>query len=362
MVQAENAVRRWPWLLDPLVRAFAISLALHLVVLSTLEVGSRFDLWRYTPLVALARALGLVPDHVPTPLEEVKEAMAKRARENPDLPMVFVDVDPAQATPEPPKKTDYFSPVNSLAGNPDTSRDTGVPKLDGTQDKVLKTKDTLSRDPMVILPPPAPAPTAQVEPEPEPPEPNPPPPPKPAPKPAAPPGDLVMAKPGPNPVPEPPSDAGSEVSQPPKSERPRTLAAARAQQQAPGNQGALVGNKFKQEGGVKRFSVEASLDVRGVPYGSYYSRFVAAVQQCWHGLLEQQRYSLDRLGKVVLSFRLTYDGRITDLKVVESNVGDIYTMLCELAITKPAPYDKWPSDMRRMVGANHHDVQFTFYY
>jgi len=31
-------------------------------------------------------------------------------------------------------------------------------------------------------------------------------------------------------------------------------------------------------------------------------------------------------------------------------------------VLDPAPYGVWPSDMRRMVGANFRDVTFTFYY
>lgn len=96
--------------------------------------------------------------------------------------------------------------------------------------------------------------------------------------------------------------------------------------------------------------------------GSYDAKFIAAVQQCWFALLEEQRYSLDRVGKVVLDFRLTPDGRITDMKVAQSDVGEIYTTICELAITKPAPYEKWPNDVRKLVGGNFRDVRFTFYY
>jgi hypothetical protein len=143
--------------------------------------------------------------------------------------------------------------------------------------------------------------------------------------------------------------------------RPRTLAAAQAMKPL-NEQSALAGARMRQDGGVKRFSVQSSLDVRASPFGAYDAKFVSAVQQCWYGLLDEQRYSLDRLGKVVVDFHLTSDGRITEMKLVESNVGDIYGTLCQLAISKPAPYEKWPPDMRRMVGNNFREVRFTFYY
>jgi hypothetical protein len=331
-------------------------LAFHLFLFSFLEVGSRFNLWQFSPLVVVARMLRNVAK-LPAALGDAERKESQKPDEAPELPLIFVDVDPSQATAEAPEKTPLFSAFNSLAANPDTSRDTAMPKFDGTQDKVLKTKDT-----------PIPAPASQPPappPQPAPPEPAelkaPRPTLPPQPQSGPPPGDLAMAKPALTPAPStaPPRDEPAAPT--PEHVRPRTLAQARAQQQL-SNQSALMGDKMKLDGGMKRFSVESSLDVRSTPYGTYYAKFVAAVQQCWFGLLDEQRYSLDRVGKVVLTFKLAQDGRITDTKVEESNVGDIYTMLCQLAVTKPAPYDKWPSDMRRMIGANQIDVRFTFYY
>jgi len=348
----------WGWTMHPLVRAFAISLVFHLCLFSFLEAGNRFNLWQFSPVAILARALGDVVK-LPTALADAQRKEPKKPDEAPELPLVFVDVDPSQAAPEAPEKTPFFSAFDSLAGNPDTSRDTLVPKFEGTQDKVLKTKDTPIPTP--VSPPPAPPPQAAP---PEPPRPVPAEPPRPAPPPqpqsGPPPGELAMAKPSLTPGPAVPP-LREQAAAPLEHVRPRTLAQAGAQQQ-PSNQSALMGDKMKQDGGVKRFSVESSLNVRATPYGNYYAKFVAAVQQCWYGLLDEQRYSLDKVGKVVLTFKLTPDGRVTDTKVEESNVGDIYTMLCQLAVTKPAPYDKWPPEMRRMIGANQIDVRFTFYY
>jgi hypothetical protein len=78
-------------------------------------------------------------------------------------------------------------------------------------------------------------------------------------------------------------------------------------------------------------------------------------------LLDKYNYTFDRSGKVVVQFRLNYDGRITDMKLVESSVGEVHALICQRAVLEPAPYERWPSDLRRMVG-NSRDVQFTFYY
>ena len=85
------------------------------------------------------------------------------------------------------------------------------------------------------------------------------------------------------------------------------------------------------------------------------------MQQRWYDLLDSSQFA-QRSGKVVLEFRLTYDGRITDLKVSDNEVGEILSLLCQRAIMDPAPYARWPDDMRRMIGANYREVTFTFFY
>lgn len=355
------------------MRAFAISVVVHLLLFWTVELGYRYDLWRFSPLALLAK--WLQPELKAQPLNPAlaKERPAELKVE--EVPVVFVDVDPAQQSDEAPKDTKYYSAINSVAANRDTTKDADQPKLEGTQNLVLKTKDSdrakpaqpTPKAPVVAQPlktgveqkPTRPKDVAKIGPMPEET-----PKPQTEARPELKPGDLAMAKPGPEmkPVPQPMAPSLPEpAKEQPERVRPRTIAAARAMLDNNPNS-ALVGQKMAQEGGVKRFRVESSLEVRASPLGNYDARFVAAVQQCWYALLEEQRYSLDRLGKVVLDFRLTEDGRITDMRVVEENVGDIWTTICQLAITKPSPYEKWPADVRRMVGTNYRDVRFTFYY
>ena len=88
---------------------------------------------------------------------------------------------------------------------------------------------------------------------------------------------------------------------------------------------------------------------------------IAAVQQRWYDLLDSTRFA-QRSGKVILEFRLFYDGRITDIKVDGNEVGEMLGLLCQRAIIDPSPFPQWPSDMRRAIGKNYRDVQFTFYY
>jgi hypothetical protein len=162
-------------------------------------------------------------------------------------------------------------------------------------------------------------------------------------RPAETPGDLALRKP----------DTSEGTENAARRERPRTLAAARAQRN-------LAGEKTLQDGGVKNRG-RISLDVKGSPFGTYDAAFIAAVQQRWYDLLETTPY-VQRSGKVVLEFRLNHDGRITDMQMADNEVGDILGIVCQRAVMDPAPFGKWPDDMRRMIGNTYREVTFTFYY
>jgi hypothetical protein len=113
---------------------------------------------------------------------------------------------------------------------------------------------------------------------------------------------------------------------------------------------------------VKRLSLVSSLDVKATPFGQYDAAFIAAVQRCWYQLIDEHGYGRASSGHVVLTFRLKFDGKISNMKVVESTVGDLLALVCVRAIEKPSPYAPWPSDLRRMQPGDYREVQFTFYY
>jgi hypothetical protein len=254
------------------------------------------------------------------------------------VPLVFVEVTPEAATPEPPKDAKYYSSHNSKAANPDTQVDTDTPKISGEQEHVPKTEDSSRKfSPLQPSPPKEQQPVAKED--------------KPSEqaKPKPPVGDLAMAKPTPALRP----DTGTA-----EQTRPRTLTEAKMRQQ---QNNPIPGQKMKQEGGVHRSLQISSLDAKETPFGAYDEAFIAAVQQRWYDLLDSRQFALDRTGKVVLQFRLTYDGRITDMHIAETAVGETLAYVCELAVTDPAPYEKWPSDMRREAGDSR-NIQFTFYY
>jgi hypothetical protein len=105
------------------------------------------------------------------------------------------------------------------------------------------------------------------------------------------------------------------------------------------------------------------VDTRVSAMGEYDYLFIRTVEQHWYQLLDtQNQYLFDRQGRVVITFRLHYDGRVTNVEVESSNVGDILGLLCQKAIMDPAPFQKWTAAMRREIPGEYRDVKFTFYY
>jgi outer membrane biosynthesis protein TonB len=333
--------------------AFAISLAFHLLVYGTYHTGKKYHLWQNLHLPTWV--------HAPKFLTElIKPKFNPPPLRRQEVPLVFVNVSPAQATPEPPKDAKYYSDKNSLAANPEPDKITDTPKIDGKHPEIVKTEDAPRQKFTPLQPSPPPEPPKETQPPPpQPPkETTPPPlePPKVAqaeakPKPAYTPGDLTLAKPSPT-----PSPTVGDANQP-KPQRPRTVNQALAQLQ----QSQLPGEKMKQDGGVNRRHELASLDTRATPFGAYDAALVRAISDRWYTLLDERDYASDSRGKVVLQFRLHYDGRVTDVNMAENTAGQVLGLLCQKAVQDPAPFAAWPSDMRRTLG-DIRNIQFTFYY
>jgi hypothetical protein len=245
---------------------------------------------------------------------------------------MFVDVSDAQATSEVPKDTPFYSDKNSIAANPESEQDTDLPKITGTQTQVIRTEDVQRNNFDKLMP--------------DPPKPDPEPAPEARPKPVSAPGDLTLAKPDPNPRPDP-----GEAER----TRPRTIAEAMARNR-------LVGQKMKQDDGSKKLRIEPSFDTKATPFGVYDRAFIDAVQSRWYDLLDNMSYDGYRRGMVVLQFHLNYDGRITDMEVLENTVTGTLSLLCEKAVSDPSPFDKWSREMRLMVGKDFREIKFTFHY
>ena len=310
-----------------LVWALGISLALHLGVYGAYRLGKKFNVWQNLHWPAWMQRAKIF---APAPKPPAQPPMSQEA------PLMFVDVSPQQATPEAPRNAKFYAAKNSKAANPDPTPDTDVPQIAGKQTEVVKVEDT-KRVKFDKLQPDFAALAREREAE------------QSKPKPTQAPGDLVLAKPD---VTLRQDDGFTEHS------RPRTIKEALMRQ----NRTQLVGEKMKQAGGVNHRLEMSSLDAKATPFGSYDAALIEAIQSRWYDLLDQISYNNYRAGRVVVQFRLNYDGRITDMRIAETTVGDTLALLCQKAILDPAPYEKWPREMRQLADKDFRDISFTFYY
>jgi outer membrane biosynthesis protein TonB len=328
-----DSLRTRPWEDSRLVWALAISLLLHLSAFGLFKAGQRFHLWDNLRLPAWVHR---VTDALLPKLHPAKPVTPPREIE---FPMILLQVDPAQAATEAPKNAKYYADVNTRAAQPDPAEDTGTPKISGQQERETRTEDTkLSRALPLQPAPPKAAPAERDEPEEKP-------------KPAIAPGSLTMAKPQ-----DSPRNADGQAERP----KPRTVAEAKArlaQQRT-----TTAGEKSRQDGAVRQRNIVTTLDALGTQFGAYDAAIVAAIQERWYGLLDERSYASDKAGKVVLEFKLNYDGRVTDMKVAENTVDELLCLLCQKAILDPSPFARWPGEMRRLINGEFREVRFTFYY
>jgi outer membrane biosynthesis protein TonB len=299
-----------------LVWALVLSLAAHFLVWGGYELGKKYDLWQRL--------------HWPERLHQAQKKAPPPAVQETE-PTMFLDVDPDQVSPDAPKNAKYYSAKNSRAANPEANRDLKQPKLNGKQTDVPQVRD-VPRTP-IIKPQPAPEPPSPQKEEQTPPS-------KPAEQ-----GEIKLAK----------LETAPEKTETP--EKPRTLKEARAQQQ-----NLRPSIAMQQDGGTPQHALVPSFDSKATPFGEYDSQVFDAIQQYWNDELYSQKFALDRKGRVTLRFHLNYDGSISDMEVLRSDVGELYSYVCQQAVTGSAPYAKWPSDMRRMIGENYRQVTLTFIY
>lgn len=343
----------------PVVIALGVSILLHAYV------------WLMAVLIDRAFVNGWLPAWMQPLVQPAQALLAKKPEPQPtgptpaeqweEIPLQFVEVDPALVTAEPPKEAKYNSTANTVAANPNPAKEVLLePRIEGFRDDSLKTFDT--RRPVEKPQPAQPVEANDTETV------------------AAPvqtpqkaqetreakkergvrPGETLVAKVDPkSDLLKPEEGQSAQAAQPAQAEqRPRYKKVAEARR----DKGMLVGERMKLNGNVARTGIDSSLDVKASPLGDYNYRLVQAVQERWYQLLDERKFALERSGKVVVRFNLHPDGTVSEVKTAESSVGDTLSFLCELAIMQPAPFGKWPSEVRRLVGRDVLEVIFTFNY
>ncbi len=337
--------RRQRWR-SPLVVALLVSLALHLYVF--------FVAW----LVPELMRRGWIPEWLKPVVAAVAPAVvanltAKAPSVPPpdiEIPLQFIEVDPALAATEPPKDAQFMSTANTVLANPVPAPEAKrEPRIDGRREDTLRTFETVR--PTKVVEPVVPEDLVkeiarEVM--------------KPLPKGGLKPGDLARAKP----VPEAKTDRPQEAREAQESSEPKVPAQKKRKtvSQARAERGMMVGEQMKLDGGAPRFGIEPTFNVKATQFGEYSSRLTAAVQARWYHLLDERHYSLERTGKVVVRFKLHPDGSVSAIKTAFDTTGELYSLLCELAIEQPAPFGKWPPALLHEIGAEPVEVTFTFNY
>ncbi len=301
-----------------LALALLVSLLLHGSSYGIYELGRHYHLWDKINATQWLQKI-------------TKAVFPPKPKQNPpqrEAPLMFVNVNPESPVVEAPKDAKHYAAQNTRASNPDPDKDSDVPKISGREQPVLRTEDSKLSKAQPLQPAP-PKPQTEVQEEDKP-------------KPAEKPGDIAFSKPQ-------------------EERKPRTVAEAKAKlaaQRPP----SPASERSKQDGGVRQRNIASSLDAVGSPFGIYDAAVLAAIQDRWYRLLEERSHAMDRTGKVVLEFRLNYDGRITDMKVAENTVDELLALLCQKAVLDPAPFARWPAEMRRIANKDYREVRITFYY
>jgi len=316
-----------------LLWALALSLLAHAAVWGGYELGHRQGWWVRPPLLTrLFRPL------LPKPLTPPK-IPAKPLETEPQL--AFVQV--AEPDPVAPEKPKFYSNNNAHAANTEADKNTDTPKLNGKQNDAPQLDTSRKTQLARTQPQPAAPPTPeQVQPKPAQPQPV-------QPQPMVKRGDLNQGNP-------------QEAQQQPQPETPQTTPPRPRTLKQYAEQNHLAGVEMHQEGGVHRVALLPSFDAKATLFGDYDAQFTQAVQQKWYDLIDAQNFSGDCVGKVTLHFNLNYDGTITEIKMEDHTVDMMWAYLCQRALTEPAPFAKWPEEMRREIGGNTREMTFTFYY
>jgi len=287
--------------------ALAISLFIHTLIWAGYELNK--DL-HWMPRVPFLAAKPVVVKQIPR-YED---------------PLEFVTVETPST--EAPEKAKYISNKNSVAADESQKKNSDNPQLNGRQTDAPKTEDELraqiAREQAEAE---RQASSSQGKGES---------------KPAASAGELTLGKP-------------DNATQPKVQPRPRTLKEAYQQLAA-----RFPSMTMKEDGGAEH-KARPAFDVKVTGFGDYDERFVETVSQNWWNLLDSKQFAMDRTGKVVLLFRLNYDGSVSQMHFGENSVGDLLGYVCEKAVLDGAPYERWTEDMRLRLG-EYTDVEFTFDY
>ena len=110
----------------------------------------------------------------------------------------------------------------------------------------------------------------------------------------------------------------------------------------------ITGPLMRSQGSASRRGT-LSIDATFSEFGEYEQQFYAAVQTGWYQEIEFFQ-PIDTATRVQVRFTLHADGRVTEVKAVQTTASEIATFICETAISKRSPFRPWTKEMVSVFG------------
>jgi len=299
-----------------------------------------------------------------------------------NLPNIFVQVDPKQASAKKPEDTDKYSDKNSLAANPKPGNKP-KPEIDGSQREIPRTHDVLqpAKAKLDLARPPASDATSEslehssLNPEPTSPIltlPNirpqnthtqiPKSDPKFAAKLSAP---INLTKSAPILPPASPIDIPSVLLEPkssqPKYRSPLERAKHRLAIAKRPKPQLLTGKAIKQDGTAPREGTP-KFNVALTGFGSYDKIMITAIRNSW--LRKNRETRMHQPYRVVVEFELLNSGRVENMHIKDAYAPQSQTLpelICVASIDEPAPFARWDKKMKHELGTRRRcTITFSF--
>ena len=110
----------------------------------------------------------------------------------------------------------------------------------------------------------------------------------------------------------------------------------------------ITGPLMRSHGSASRRG-SLAIDSTFSEFGEYEQQFYVALQTGWYQEIEFFQ-PIDTSTRVQVRFTLYADGRVDNVKAVQTNASEIATLICETAITKRSPFRPWTKEMAQVFG------------
>ncbi len=110
----------------------------------------------------------------------------------------------------------------------------------------------------------------------------------------------------------------------------------------------ITGPLMRSQGSASRRGAVA-IDSTFSEFGEYEQQFYAAIQTGWYQEIEFFQ-PIDTATRVQVRFTIHADGRVENVKAVQTTASEIATFICETAITKRSPFRPWTKEMVQVFG------------